>query len=745
MSALPAARQAQSAGDFRRAEMLAQQALQADPVDGAAWLLLAAACLGQGKLPEAAAAAEHALRLRPDDPDAHFRLGAVRAGQGQRPEAVDHFRQAMRLRPEHFDALLALGIALAEQGSLAEAVGHLTAAVRARPDSAPARYNLGVALAQQGKLEEAEPAFREALRLSPGYAAAHYGLGNVLTARGRREEAVACFRAALSFRPDYGEAYNNLGLALTELRRPAEAVVLLRQAVRLRPGAAEGHNNLGLALSDLGRFEEAEAAFHEALRLNPKYAEAHTNLGSAFKEQGRTDEALACYQVALWLQPDSASTHWNRALAWLQAGDFERGWPEYEWRWQRTKTPPRRFPQPAWDGSPLAGRTLLIYMEQGLGDMLQFIRYAALAQPGGRVVVECPGILRPLFSRCRGIDQLVAEGDPLPPFDVHAPLLSLPRLLKTTLATVPAEVPYLFPDPGRVETWGRRLPPGRDFKIGVAWQGNPHHQWDRHRSFPLAKLAPLAGLPGVRLVSLQKGPGIEQLRAAPFPVTALAEDLDASGGAFEDTAAVLRHLDLVVTPDTALAHLAGGMGVPAWVALAAVSDWRWLLGREDSPWYPSLRLFRQARLGDWEAVFERMAAELRPRQPGSEVWAKIAPGELVDKVTILEIKARRITDPAKAAQVAAELAALRRAGAGVLGRPEELERLTADLKAVNEALWDIEDELRRCEKAGEFGNRFVELARSVYRRNDERAAFKRRINELLGAPFGEQKSYPSEG
>jgi ADP-heptose:LPS heptosyltransferase len=295
-------------------------------------------------------------------------------------------------------------------------------------------------------------------------------------------------------------------------------------------------------------------------------------------------------------------------------GDFEHGWPEYEWRWRRPKSPPRRLPQPRWDGAPLAGKTLLVYMEQGLGDMLQFIRYAPLLKAqGANVLVECPAFLHPLLSRCPGIDRLLAEGSPLPEFDVHVPLLSLPHLLGTTLATIPAQVPYLYAGEERVQRWAEELRPLEGFKVGICWQGNRHHQWDHFRSFPVEHFAALAAVPGVRLVSLQKGPGAEQLRklGGSFPVVELDSEKDASAAAFMDTAAIMKNLDLVVTVDTSIAHLAGGLGVPVWVALSAVSDWRWLLQREDSPWYPTLRLFRQRALGDWDGVFGRMAAELK--------------------------------------------------------------------------------------------------------------------------------------
>jgi hypothetical protein len=355
----------------------------------------------------------------------------------------------------------------------------------------------------------------------------------------------------------------------------------------------------------------------------------------------------------------------------------------------------------------------------------------------------------PLFSTLAGVDELVAEGAALPEYDVQAPLMSLPMLLGTTLETVPAAGPYLHAGPDRVQKWKARLDELGGFKVGVAWQGNPHHPWDRWRSFPLACLAPLASVEGVRLISLQKGAGVEQIKAlnGRFAVEELGDGLDAEGGAFLDAAAVMKSLDLVVTADTATAHLAGALSVGVWVALSAVADWRWMCGREGSPWYPTVRLFRQAALGDWAGVFRRMAGELAgPVWQGRRgVLARVdmAPGELLDRIGILEIKSERMTDPAKRAQVRAERASLRRAGEEMLRASAEAGRLAAELKAVNEALWDVEEALRQCEREGDFGPRFVELVRSVYRRNDERGRIKRRINALLGSPWGDQKEYKS--
>jgi hypothetical protein len=309
---------------------------------------------------------------------------------------------------------------------------------------------------------------------------------------------------------------------------------------------------------------------------------------------------------------------------------------------------------------------------------------------------------------------------------------------------VPSAVPYLFPDSGLVEKWRQRLPSTEEFKIGISWQGNSNHQWDRHRSFPLAEFATIARLPGLRLVSLQKGAGTEQLKAIAFEVIDFGEDLDTTSGAFMDSAAIIKNLDLVITVDSAIAHLAGALGAPVWLGLPAIVDWRWMFQREDSPWYPTMRLFRQSKLGDWASVFERMATEisklLKPTEIGAVV-APVSPGELIDKLTILEIKSKRITDPAKLAHVRTELAWLEKTLADSIRPAPVIASLRAELKAVNEKLWEVEDEIRRYERSGDFGERFIELARSVCRENDARFALKAKINQLLNSPIAEQKEY----
>jgi tetratricopeptide (TPR) repeat protein/GR25 family glycosyltransferase involved in LPS biosynthesis len=483
-----------------------------------------------------------------------------------------------------------------------------------RADGAEAHHARALADAARGDSPAAAEGLRQALRLRPDYAEAHHNLGVTLARLGRPDEALDAFRRAVRCRPDYAAALARLAPALAERGRAGEAADAYRRLLRLRPDDAAAHNALGLLLARQGRPAEAAEAFRRAVDLDAGPAAHHHNLGAALAEQGRPDEALACFEQALRRQPDHAEAHKARAMAWLLQGDFARGWEEYEWRWRCADFSPRAYCTPPWDGGPLDGRTILLHAEQGLGDTLQFVRYAPLLRRrGAAVLVACPPPLVPLLRTCPGVTRVVAQGSPLPEFDCHAPLLSLPRLLGTTPASVPADVPYLAADPELTARWQRELAGVRGLKVGVVWQGSPGNGADRRRSFPLARLAPLVAVPGVELFSLQKGRGAEQLAEATgrFRVTDLGSRLDLSGGAFTGTAAALRALDLLVTCDTACAHLAGALGVRAWVALSYAADWRWLLGRDDSPWYPTERLFRQPALGDWDAVFARMAAELR--------------------------------------------------------------------------------------------------------------------------------------
>jgi tetratricopeptide (TPR) repeat protein len=739
------------AGALARAEELYRQVVRADPTHAEGWFLCGQVCQAQGRPTEAAEHHRQALRLQPDAPAAHNGLGVALARLGDRAGAEASFRRAVELRPDFVQALNNLGNVLKELGRGEEARAFYERAVALEPGFAAGHANLGWLLLELGRPADAEARFREALRLRPDSAEFHNGLAAALARQRRWDEAAAGAREALRLRPGLADAHGLLGAALAEAGKPDEALTHWREAVRLAPSSGQARSALGVALLRCGDLEAALAQCREAVRLQPGWPDAHVGLGLVYAEAGRFDEALACYGRALEVAPDHPEAHRNRALLWLLRGDFARGWPEYEWRWRCKELPPRPFPRPRWDGGPLEGKTILLHAEQGLGDTLHFVRYAPLVKArGATVVLACQRPLLPLLRGCAGIDRLVAQGDPLPAFDVHAPLLSLPLLFGTDLGSVPADVPYLRPDPALAEKWRRHLDALPGLKVGIAWQGSGKNRTDHLRSVPLGAFEALARLDGVRLVSLQKGPGAEQARALAdrLPLAELP-GLDEAAGPFLDTAAVLSCLDLVVCCDTALGHLAGALGAECWLALMAAPDWRWLLGRDGSPWYPRHRLFRQGRPGDWAGVFRQIADALRERAGGGAtapaVTVEVSPGELLDKITILEIKSQRITDPAKLRNVASELRSLEAVRRRALPGSPELAGLAAELRAVNEALWQIEDDIRRCDRDGDFGPRFVELARSVYRTNDRRAALKRRVNELLRARVVEEKSYADYG
>jgi hypothetical protein len=406
------------------------------------------------------------------------------------------------------------------------------------------------------------------------------------------------------------EAHNHLGHALKEAHRLDEAIAACRRAIQLKPDYAEAYNNLGAALGELGRIDEAMAACNRALQLQPDYAEAHSNLGIAHADKGQFDEAIAAYNRAMQLQPDFVGVHWNISLVWLLLGDFQQGWPEFEWRWKsKWLRLQRAFTQPRWDGSPLGGKTILLHSEQGLGDTIQFARYAPLvAQRGGHVILSSPPALARLLESLTGLGQIIAEGNALPRFDVHCPLLSLPLVMGTDcLAAIPGDVPYLRPPTDGQAAWKKRLSADdANLKIGLAWAGRPH---PLGRSIPLAALAPLASIPGVSFHSLQTGPAAQQAHEPPAKMKLIDYSSDLHDLA--DTASLIANLDLVITIDTAVAHLAGAMGKPVWTMLKFVPDWRWLLNRSDSPWYPTMRLFRQQRLGNWTDVIAAVAERLR--------------------------------------------------------------------------------------------------------------------------------------
>lgn len=531
--------------------------------------------------------------------------------RNERPDQGSPSQQASAPLAEGHDALLGRARAYFAESRIPEAIACLRRAIELRPESAQAHFQLGAACEQLGDFAGAAESYRRAVALKPGVPELYCHLGRALSQGGALPSAVESYRRAVALAPNRYEIYNDLGLALIRLKDYDAASATLERALALKPDSAETPAISGYLFECKGDLAAAAESYRRALRSNPKLAPALADLGFVLYGLGELAEAADCFRRLQALQPGSADAEVNLGLIHLLEGNFSLGWREYESRWKVGVGDDRGFAQPRWRGEPLKGASILLYAEQGLGDTLQFVRYVPLvAAVGGRVVLEVQPALRRLLAGFEANAEVIARGQPLPDFQWQCPLLSLPSVFATELGTIPAGVPYILPNPGHVEAWAGRLAKGT-FRVGLAWGGNPEHHRDRLRSIPLADLAPLLTVPGVTFYSLQVGARPEPMKD--LPATPRLIDLTSELRDFSDTAALIGNLDLVVTVDTAVAHLAGAMGKPVWILLNKGPDWRWLLEHEDSPWYPGARLFRQATPGDWRGVVARVQHELARR------------------------------------------------------------------------------------------------------------------------------------
>lgn len=543
-------------------------------------------------------------------------LGTVLDRMGKPDAAAACYRQALEGRPEDAQTRMKLANVYLERGRREEAIVELAAAALFEPRLAEAHFRLGNVLHQSGRLEDAERAYARATGALPAFPEAHFNRGVVCLMLNRPAEAVAAYREAVRHNPHYPEAHNNLGLTLYALGRIEASLAHYESAIAARPDYTDALCNLGVALNDLGRHQEAIGRYRQALAIEPNHPEAWTSLASALISTNCPAKAVEACRKVLETAPHDADARWNMGVAQLMLGNLAEGWEGYEWRFRRANQHARDFARELWDGSRLDGRRILLHAEQGLGDSIQFIRYAPEARRrGGTVLVECHAPLVRLFRSVAGPSGLAPRGAPLAEFDCHAPLLSLPRILGTTVENIPRDVPYLHAEPELVRKWAliiRDAAGGAAFKIGLVWAGNPGHRNDRNRSVPPDKLALLAGVPNSVFFSLQQGDAADarprdgSLRLVPLP-----EPLTD----FAETAAVISNLDLVISADTSVAHLAGALGHPVWTLLPFAADWRWMIDREDSPWYPTMRLFRQSAPQDWDSVLARVRAELLRRAP----------------------------------------------------------------------------------------------------------------------------------
>lgn len=560
-----------------------------------------------------------------------------------------------------------------------------------------------------------------------------------------------------------------LARQMRDQNKQPEALAAYQRAITIKPNDLHAQFELGHLLHVQNDFYGAIEHYRASLTQNENNPTVLYNLGDAYRKVGNMKQARTCYEELLKHQPTNPHLQYGLAECCLMLGDYKTGFAAFEWRWRRA--PDRRnFSENVWTGGNPAGKTLLLRAEYGQGDTIQFIRYAQeLKKQGATIIAEVQHSLVPLLSLCPYIDKLIIAADQtersqLPAHDAQLPIMSLPHLFGTTLETVPNATPYLHADKKLASEWRNKLSRDKKIKVGICWSVNPYFESFKsplsQKGMPLAMFAELAQLENISLYSLQQIDGVDQLNNLPdgMMVHTFGEDFDKTHGRFMDTAAVIENLDLVITVDTSIAHLAGALNKPVWVLLPYVADWRWMQNRSDSPWYPTMRLFRQADAQNWRTVMQDVVRALKnpnalqkpataplqkatAKKRSGAVFAEISHGELIDKITILEIKRANVKDQKKLANIEKELAELMATYRRTVVESPELLQLKQDLYDINLTLWDLEDDVREKDKLNSFGRSFVKLARSVYLTNDRRAEVKRAINDLLSSPIIEEKSH----
>jgi len=607
------ARQLHHAGRWEEAERLYLQALDASPGEADGLHLLALLHADTGRPDTATQLLGAAIGIEGPKPHLCRNLGIILERQDKQEAAIACYRQAVLAEPNSADLwarMAELLSGLGRYGEAAQAWGRAIETTSAPVESQLSwRLDWAKTLALSGDRTAAYSQLQRILRIKPDHVAARFDLGVVLMQLDRAQEAVAAFAAVVTAEPAHAMAHNNLGVLCHALNEHERALIHYEQCLSLDPTYVEARYNFGTLLQERGELEAATCEFQTVLAANPGHAAAWTNLGNCLLGCGEISAALSCYNRTLALEPSETAAAWNAGIAHLTAGRFEEGWVGYERRFDVPgSTPRRQYPMPLWSGEPLEGRKILVYAEQGLGDTLQFCRYLPLlADRGAEVYFDCPRSLAPLLGSLRTNPTLLPEpGGDTPTADFYVPLLSIPAILGTNLDSIPAERGYLRASPEARSAWSKRLETlGRKLRVGFVSQGNPRYKNDRNRSIPAELFEPLSQVPGVELINLQF-----QL---PVPASLHALDLSAEIGDFANTAGLVEEMDLVISVDTSMAHLAGAVGKETWVLLAQAADWRWMRDREDSPWYPDVRLFRQTESHEWTSVLKEVAEALRAR------------------------------------------------------------------------------------------------------------------------------------
>jgi tetratricopeptide (TPR) repeat protein len=597
--------------DLQQAEMICKDLLSNQPENYDALHLLGIIHYQLGSYSSAIEYLKKALQFDPGNNFVYFNLGNVFRDKLRLDEAIACYRKAIEIDTNFDDAYYNLGITLEDTGNFDEALSAYKNALHINPQNADVSNNIGTILQKKEEFDEAILYFKKALQINSQYFLAYHNLGNTFQKKNQPDEAIIYYQKALQLNPKSSDTYFNLGTAFTEKGQYDKAIDNFQKALQLNPKNSEAYYNLGITLTEKGKYEEAIASYKNALQMNPNNAKVCNNLGITYMGKGHVDEAISCYRKSIQIDSGDAEAHWNLSLALLLSGNFKEGWKEYEWRLKVKEFHQRIFSQPLWDGSEILGRTILLYSEQGFGDTLQFIRYAPLiAQRGVKVIVECQKELYSLVQTVDGVEQVIVRGAPLPDFEVRCPLLSLPFILGTTLENIPSSIPYIKIEKLLKDKWLIKIQnDDSKVKIGLVWSGNPIDREDRNRSFALEVFSTLSQFENINVYSLQFGEAAKQTKNPPKGLKIMDYTNDICD--FSDTAALIDNLDLVISVDTAVAHLAGALGKPVWTLLPFAPDWRWLLNREDSPWYPTMRLFRQSKHGDWKSVIAEVSDELQ--------------------------------------------------------------------------------------------------------------------------------------
>jgi len=604
---------AHQTGNHKESLSLITKAIQKNPENPQYFCSIGDVLNDSNQLIDAISSYRKALRLKPDMVEAHYNIGNSYHRLSRYEEAIPCYQKALEFKPDFVEAVYNLANTYLDQGNLEAAITYYQRAIALRPGYTDAYFNLGIAYFEKGHLDDAVAAYQKTLESKPDMAAAYYNMGLALYGQKKFKAAVSAYQNAVRLKANFPEAYNNMGNVLQDQKKHRQAVSCFRKALDLKSDYADALYNMGKSYNDLCRQPDAIACYQKTLELNPHHYKACNNMAKIYQDMGANEKAIFWFQKALQIKPDYAEVHFNLATVHLLTENFKEGWQGYEWRFRRRewkRTYPHRYRQPRWTGENFAGKRLLVHSEQGLGDILQFVRYLPKVKArGGTVVFETRKALMDLFKNLPGMDDLVMfapDGQPSTEFDLYVPLASLPGIFETTLENIPAEVPYLFADQEKIARWQERLSEN-GLRVGLVWAGT---DTDPRRACHLKWLKTLSDIPGVYLYGLQKGIAAEQIEVEGLPQGMRMTNLGQEFEDFTDTAAVVENLDLVVSIDTSVAHLAGAMGKPVWLMLPYAADWRWFLNRDDSPWYPTMRLFRQPKARDWKSVGQQIAIEL---------------------------------------------------------------------------------------------------------------------------------------